>query len=174
MLFLKLCILLVLGVIFIQDFKSRSVYWFSFPVLSLLFLITRLEQHQLLSEIRQQVLVNTGFLLLQLFIISVYFSIKNKRLVNITGSLLGWGDILFLLSIAFFLSILNFLFFYIGSLILILLGWLAWQRFSKEKNEQIPLAGLQAIMLLCLLAIDWWWLPINITNDDWIIRLITK
>ena len=173
MLLLKLCILSVLALIFVQDIKSKSVYWLLFPILVLLSLLIRLEQHQF-TDIDQSILVNISFLLFQFLIVSVYFSIKSKRLINITREFIGLGDLLFLLSIAFYLSIINFLFFYLASLILILFGWLIWMVFSKEKNKHIPLAGLQAMMFSLLLVIDWWCVPINITNDNWLFHFVTK
>ena len=92
----------------------------------------------------------------------------------ITTNLLGWGDILFLLSISFYLSVLNFLFFYIVSLVGALLIWVTWQAVSKEKNKQIPLAGLQALIFTVFLAGDWWFNSFTLTDDAWLLHLIIK
>src|SRR5258707_3905758 len=100
---------------FIQDIKNRSVYWFLFLVLIILLIILNILQHHLFTESWQPVLINLSFLLLQFMLVSLYFSIKNQRWIIITTNLLGWGDILFLLSITFYLSVLNFLFFYVIS-----------------------------------------------------------
>jgi hypothetical protein len=173
-LFLEIIILGVLLLIFVQDVASRSVYWLLFPVLTVLFIIMHLLQHRLFTDEWQPILMNTAFLALQFLIVSVYFSIKNNQWVNITTGLLGWGDMLFLLSTAFYLSVLNFLFFYIISLITVLLTWVLWQATAKEKNKQIPLAGLQALILSVFLAGDWWFKLFDLTNDDWLLHLITK
>ena len=175
MLAIKLLILFTLVLIFIQDIKSRSVYWFLFPVLIILFILLNIQQQQhLFSESGQPVLINMGFLSLQFILVSLYFSIKNRKWVIITSNLLGWGDILFLLSIAFYLSVLNFLFFYVISLSLVLMSWLLWQLVSKEKSKQIPLAGLQALIFTVFLASDWWLRSVDLTNDTWLLDLITK
>jgi hypothetical protein len=173
-LFIKILILAVLLLIFIQDIRSRSVYWFLCPVLAALFVIMHLLQHRLFAESWQTVLINTAFLALQFSIVSLYFSLKNRRWVNIATSLLGWGDILFLICLAFYLSVLNFLFFYIVSLMVVLLAWTLWQIITKEKSKQIPLAGLQAVVFLVFLTCDWWFKLIDPTNDAWLARLIMK
>jgi hypothetical protein len=171
---IKLLILLNLVLIFIQDLKSRSVYWFLFPVLIILFILLNILQQHLFTENWQAVSINVSFLLLQFLLVSLYFSIKNRGWVSLTTNLLGWGDILFLLSIAFYLSVLNFLFFYVVSLPAVLMIWLLWLLISKEKNKQIPLAGLQALIFTVFLASDWWLKFIYLTNDTWLLDLITK
>lgn len=166
---IKIAILALLMLIFAQDMRSRSVYWFLFPVLTGLFLV--LAFYPLHGYTWQPVLLNMGFLLLQFLLLSVYFSAKNARWVNITAGLLGWGDILFLLSIAFYLSVLNFLFFYLASLVCVLLFWLV---FSAKHNKEIPLAGLQALIFSFFLITAWWIRPVNVTSDDWLLQLMTK
>lgn len=173
MLFLKIIVIGLLLLIFVQDISSRSVYWFLFPGLAALFVLMHLSQHHLFTDTWQPVLINSTFLILQFLIVSVYFSIKNRHWVNIADGLLGWGDMLFLLSIAFYLSVLNFLLFYIVSLIAVLLTWALWQGISKEKNKQIPLAGLQAFIFTVFLATDWI-KSFDLTNDTWLLNLIAK
>ena len=174
MLFPEIIILAVLSLIFVQDIRSRSVYWTLFPILVTLFILLHFLRHHLFGEIWQHVLINSTFLIIQFLIVSVYFSIKNKHWVNITDGLLGWGDILLLLSLTFYLSALNFLLFYISSLIVSLLIWLFWQALSKEKNKHIPLAGFQALIFTVFLAGDWWFKSFDLTNDSWLLYLITK
>jgi hypothetical protein len=122
----------------------------------------------------QSAAFNVSFFLGQLILITIYFSIKNKKLINITGELLGLGDVLFILSIAFYLSVFNFLFFYIASLIAVLAFWLLWQSVSTKKHKHIPLAGLQALLFTGFLLCDWCLKMINLTDDTWILNLITK
>jgi hypothetical protein len=171
-LFLKLAILLLLTIIFIQDLVSRSVYWIIFPLLAALYILTRILIPDSGWGMCESILLNIGFLALQLLLVTVYFSIKNKQFVNITADMLGWGDILFLLSTAFYLSTLNFIFFYLFSLILVLLSWIIWQIFSKGKK--IPLAGLQSLIFALFLASGWWLWHLDITKDDWLLQLLIK
>ena len=169
---IRVLILIVLLVVFIQDLKSRSVYWFLFPEIVGLFFAISLLQRRSFSEILQPAGMNCVFLFIQLLLVSAYFSIKNRRWVNITNELLGWGDILLLLSSAFYLSVLNFLFFYIISLIMSLAVWLIWQILSGKKDTKIPLAGLQAVGLVLFLMSDWYILHFNAAGDTWLLNFI--
>ena len=158
----------------VQDLKSHSVYWLMFPILISLLLILQYKKYHDLSAIWQPSLINIGFLALQILLVSAYFSIKNKKVINITDQLLGLGDILFLFSVTIYLSVLNFLFFYILSLIIVLFSWTIWKLLSRKTEHAIPLAGLQALMLIALLSYDWWVKNLNLTDDTWLLNLITK
>ena len=174
MLLVKLLILGTLWVIVLQDLRSRSVYWLAFPVLIGLLLIFRYQSGYTLRSLTSPLIVNVAFLVLQFGLLTAYFSLKNKKLINVTAELLGWGDLLFLLSISVYLSALNFLVFYILSLVLILTGWLAWQFFSKNKSQTVPLAGLQALLLTGALAAGWWVTGFNLADDTWLLNLMMK
>ncbi len=154
--------------------KSRSVYWFLFPLLAIVFISMRLWNHCADRDWIQTTLINISFVIVQLVILSIYFSIKNRRWVNISTGLLGIGDILFLLCITLYLSTLNFLFFYIISLIMVLICWLVWQLIISRKDKSIPLAGLQAFLFSLFLMADWWIKHFNLTDDSWLLNLIKK
>ena len=164
----------VLLLVFVQDMRSRSVHWVLFPILMASFIAMRFMQHQLLTAIWQPVLVNILFLVFQLLVVSAYFSLIQRKLVNITHSILGWGDILFLLSVAFYLSVINFLFFYVASLIVIVLIWFSWQLISKQKGKHVPLAGLQALLFVLFFAFNLYFTSVNLNSDDWLLNLINK
>lgn len=174
MLLLNLIILAILLLIFAQDLKSRSVHWIAFLILTALFIAARLLQHTKFVVIGTNALISTGFLIVQLLLVTAYFSLKYKRWINITVQLLGWGDIMFINSITFYLSISNFLFFYIGSLLLALFTWLCWQAVSDNSNRHIPLAGLQAFMFALFLTGDWWLFHLDVTNDHWLLNFLIK
>jgi len=160
--------------IFFQDIKSRSVYWSLFPVLTGLLLTLHYFESSGQALWWRPAVFNLGFFIGQLLLVTAYFSIKNKTLTNITKGLLGIGDVLFMLSIAFYLSIFNFLFFYIASLILVLITWLAWQAVSSNKSKHIPLAGLQAFVFILFLIGGWSFKVLSLTDDTWILNLIGK
>ena len=174
MLLIKILILIILLAIFIQDIISRYVYWILFPPLALSFILMHVLQHEPFKELWIVVLINLVFLAIQLGIVTLYFSFKKRHWVNITSQMIGWGDILFLLCISFYFSNLNFLLFYLTSLILSLFFWLIWQSFLKTKNKQIPLAGLQSLLLTLFLSTDWYCIHINSTNDSWLLKILIK
>ncbi|WP_426672068.1 hypothetical protein ACPPVU_12635 [Mucilaginibacter sp. McL0603] len=158
----------------IQDFKSRSVYWFVFPVLLLAFLALQCKQQIELVAVWHPALINIAFLILQFLLLSAYFSLKNKRLINILDQMLGLGDILFLICLTVYLPVLNFLIFYILSLVVALICWAIWQFFAVRKDKEIPLAGMQAMLLMVLLIGDWWLKILNLTDDNLLLNLIAK
>ncbi|WP_121810195.1 hypothetical protein [Mucilaginibacter kameinonensis] len=169
---LKLVVLAVLGALAVQDFKSRSVYWFWTPIMIFIFVGLNRARISDLNGYWLAVFCNLGFITLQLVILTCIFSLKKRRLINITEQMLGWGDILFLVSIAFYLSVLNFIFFYVISLIGVLLCWWLWHLISGGRHRFIPLAGFYAVFLFFLLAGDWFRFHINVTDDFWIWRTI--
>ncbi len=171
---IQLLILLCLLLIFVQDIISRAVYWMVFPVLICLFAIARYAQFHNLDDFISAGLINIGFLLLQLIFITVYFSIKQKRLVNIADRLLGWGDILFLFSVAFYLSALNYILFYIGSLAVVIIIWVIWQTAVNGKKKHIPLAGLQAMLFAMWLIARWWIKPLDLTDDSGLLMMLNR
>jgi hypothetical protein len=173
-LILQLIIITLLLLIFTEDMQSRSVHWFFFPLLALALIAYRyLTLTASFSDLFKSVSLNLAFLVVQLAVVSAYFSIKHKRIIDITSGLLGWGDILFVTCIAFYLAVLPFILFYITSLIVVLSFWLVYQSISKKKNQAIPLAGLQAILFAVLLTTSFLKPEINLTSDDQLLKLIS-
>jgi hypothetical protein len=170
----RIIIAFTLLFIFIQDVKSRAVYWVLFPILTIALAVAYFFQYNNLSGLWYSALINIGFLLLQLLLVSAYFSLRNRKVVNVTKGLIGWGDILFLLGISVYLSVLNFLFFYIISLIIVLIFWSIRQRLSVSKSKEIPLAGIQALLFFFFLLGDWWLKAFSVADDTWLLNLIAK
>ncbi|MDO3645231.1 hypothetical protein [Mucilaginibacter sp. L3T2-6] len=165
----------MLTTVFIQDLRFRAVYWFLFPALLLSFIVLNIFAggQNLLLGVKTSV-INIGFLSVQLIVLNLYFSFKMGGWKNVAVGLLGWGDILFLYTAAFALPAISFSFFYIASLVFALLCWVVYNLIcgGKNKNKNIPLAGLQALFLGVLLLINWWFIPLNILTDNWLIYYI--
>ena len=172
MLIIKLGIMTVLLLVAIQDFKYRAVYWIAFPVLSILLFLDRSFKQETMT-ILQNTLFNLSFVLLQLLIVTVWFSLKNKKWINLIKGFLGLGDILFLIGIACYLSFASFIVFYIASLLFVLIIWLIWSNLKKASSNQVPLAGLQAILFLAVIVSSWWIYPVTLTDNDWALTIIT-
>lgn len=168
----EIVVLLVLLLIFIEDIRSHEVHLVLFPIVAAGLLFTVLRRRNDWDELWQSARVNLLFVVLVLLLLTAWFSLKEKRLVNITAQLLGWGDILFLVCMSLYFSILNYLFFYIASLLAVVIFWSAWRLLSKKDNRQIPLAGLQALLLAVYLSSDWWLLHFNAASDKWLLRFI--
>lgn len=172
MLIPKIFSLVILLVLFIEDAKRREVYWLLFPLLAAVFIWIRWANNGLSIAYFEGVLAGNVFLLIQGFLLSCYFSFKNRRWTNITNELLGLGDILFLISVSFCFSLASYIVFYVVSLFVVMLIWLVWQMTQRKNSGEIPLAGLQALLLACFLASAWWVFPLDLINDDWIVRII--
>jgi hypothetical protein len=170
LLFTQMTILLLLGIVFVQDMMYRAVTWYVFPLLAAGFLCLQLLTGGALMTIWQPVLINAGFVLLLLLLLCLYFFLKQGRWMNITKDYLGMADILFWGAVACYLSVLNFLFFFMISLSCIILLWLPWKQGAK--NKYIPLAGLQSLMLIVFLGGDWWHYHLRITDDQWLLRIL--
>lgn len=128
--------ILLLGRMAWEDFKERAIYLFWFPVLFLVwyFSIGLVDT--------ADICLNLFWVILQLFILTSYFSLKHKALINITKAYLGWGDILLWIVAGFFLPTLLF----IGLAFLSFVVALVFGRILRQST--IPLAGYYALVLM--------------------------
>lgn len=133
-------------IIFFEDVKSREVHlWLyisAFAVFSYKFYTAGMPF--------EFVLVNGVFILSQLVVIVGYSYFKSRNILSIKG-VVGLGDILMwgLLILAF--SPVNFILFFISSLIISLILHLL---FLKQRYSTIPLAGLQALSYIPICALQ--------------------
>jgi hypothetical protein len=153
---LVLQILSLFGLTFVvyQDFKYRGVYWICFPVLAVLLSGIKILGSGL-DVFFTDGLITISFLLLQLFVLWGYFAIKHSKIVNLTKGHIGWGDLLFLLVMCLYLSPVNFILFYILSLSCALLFALFINIILNRKSITIPLAGIQALLFVGFLTVEW-------------------
>lgn len=140
---------LLLLLIIIEDVRYRAVRWWAFPLLAVGFIGIEYKALEYTD-----VLTNLVFVIIQLAMLSIYFSFKEKKVFNITKKYLGWGDILFWVAACFLFSIPNYLLFFIGSLIFSVFAIVIWKLIMKSNTTTIPLAGLQSIVVLLLLLLS--------------------
>jgi hypothetical protein len=165
MLYLKGLILIVLIGITWQDYKFRAVYWWFF-----LLLIVGLGAFKSITVGVATMALDFGynliFLTVQFVLLFVYFGIKQGKPVNIFINLFGLGDLFFLISIAAYFSLFNFITYYVASLCFVVILSFVKELFIKAKNKKIPLAGEQSILLAALLLAT----QFNLTIDTWFIN----
>ena len=137
---LQILLVMLLMLIFLQDLKTRSVYWFLFPVLMALSFIFAWR------SITWAWAWNIGFLLLMMTVLTVYVSLKESRLVNITKGYFSWGDILFLLAVTPLFSLQLYVFFFTAGTVISLLIHLVSMRFHRQ--DTIPYAGYMSLFLI--------------------------
>lgn len=98
-------------------------------------------------------LVNSLFLLLQGSVVMLYLLLRYRTLK--IGNYLGAGDVLFWLACLWCFSPLNFLIFFIVSLLgALLLHLLLRRMMSGYEQVAIPLAGYQGLFLILALVLD--------------------
>lgn len=164
-----LLVLVIPVLIFItyQDFRERAVSVWLFPVLGSLFLVKNLTVIDY-SQYLFNTLINIGFCLIQYAILTLYFSFKNKTIINIADTVLGWGDIVFVLVLCFAFPPLMFFIYYMLSLVIAtLIGF-----YFKLQNKTVPLAGIQALVLTLWIIIISFIFHLSLNNDDWLIDIL--
>lgn len=167
--FYYLTILMTCLFISVQDFKFRAVYWWLFPLLFFALGLLTYDRTGA-NQITTNLFANFGFVSLQIALLSIYFSVKERRLVNIFVHHFGIGDLLFLLSVTVYFSLFNYILFYVTSLIMVIVFTLILNQLVKKTNPKIPLAGEQALLLVLFMAVDWFSSTINFITDFWVVN----
>ncbi len=139
----------VLLILAIQDFRLRAVHWILFPILLLLFITDSLSQVDLKDYISGTA-INLLLVSAQGVILFVYYSVQEKKLKHILTGILGLGDILFIIIMAFAFSWTSFILFYIAGLVFALFSWMITILITRNNQGLIPLAGLLAIYMIII------------------------
>lgn len=157
-------LIITLSGIAYQDLKYREVTWILFPSVAIIGILISLQSTTVLN-IFQHWCINFLFLLLQYLLAKFAINLKNRTKKK--DIVLGLGDILFLLSSAFFFSVSDFIKFYILSLLFSLVIFLLIIRPLDLPNNgnTIPLAGLQSIFMIILFVLQHF-MKINLSIDQ--------
>jgi hypothetical protein len=157
-----------------QDLRSRSVSWLLFPLLAVSGILLAYRETGSWKLLFSYFSMNLGFLILQGLLLKMYFYFRNGKASALINDKIGWGDVLFLLAACCFFSPLNFIFFYVLSLLFSVAVFLAGSHWIRRGSSAVtvPLAGLQAGCLLLFLAAN---IIIHhpLTDDDWMIHKLT-
>lgn len=165
--FLNIAILLLLLIIAYEDFKDRAIHTL-LPILLFVFLVAKYYTFYPHLDYIKTIGMNIAFLVIQIFLAILFFTIREKQLINVFKSHLGAGDVLFLLSISPAFSTINFVAFYTISLAIIAtLYFVAATIKWVNSNHQIPLAGLQAILFILISSAEFCSQQFSL-GKDWI------
>lgn len=93
-----------------------------------------------------------SFLVLNFAVITVYFSVKNKKLINPFKSHIGLGDLLFLLAVIPLFIFRTYILFFIFGMFFCLLLFFTFNK--KWKHKTIPLAGCLSLFIIILFGIN--------------------
>lgn len=150
-----------LGFITYEDFRYRAITWFVFPLAATVIIADNIYSE---TMVLVDIFLNVFYIAVQLIIITVYLSIKNKRFVRIWTGYLGAGDILFFLILCLFFSPVNFVLFYLGSLVITVIVVVVMRKFHSSFSL-IPLAGIQSALLAILIIIGLFQNSVNYKVD---------
>ncbi|MFE3872478.1 hypothetical protein ACFX5F_14725 [Flavobacterium sp. ZS1P70] len=138
--FLRLLLIGVFLIIFIQDCKDRKVYWFLYPIVGVLVFVLQMEVVPI-----YYLAVNAGFNLLfvfvLLFVCYLYAVLKLKK--PLLKEVFGLGDVLFFIFMAFSFSIISFFVLFVFALVFSLLLHSVLQH--KQIVKTVPLAGYMSL-----------------------------
>jgi len=146
MLLVDIIAFLLLALLCYQDFKEKQVYWFIFPLLAATFAIKGYMQLDV-NIYLNYILLNMAFMVLNLALLTLYFSIKEKKILLITRRHIGWGDILFFAAVCFAMTTLNFIVFFVCGLLFSLVVASVLLILKKEE-KRIPLAGILSFFMI--------------------------
>jgi len=160
---------IALSVIAYQDWMSRSVYWFWFPILAVVGFFMSLIAVGAAGLLFQYLVVNLGFLAVQLVLLKGYFFVRRRKDSGLIDKKIGLGDLLFLAAACCFFSPLNFMLFYLGSLVFAIAAFSIYRGVKQAPPETLPLAGLQAVFFIVCLFISM--IPNHsLLDDHWLLK----
>jgi hypothetical protein len=146
----KFCLIIIMFIIFWQDFKHRLVYWFLYlgvAILGFSIQFNEIELTFLILSVGVNLLM-IGVIILVLFLYA-HFYLK-KKLIN---EAIGVGDVFMFLAMAFSFSIENFIYiFSVGQFFSLILHFLL-SKISKQERT-IPLAGYLALCMALFFILD--------------------
>lgn len=160
---IELILILLLTWISVEDYTFRAVSWFLYPLLAFAsagYSLQHVNWQQWLSYAG----FNLFFVAAQMAFLTIYFSVKDAKLVNVSRHLIGWGDIFFFLATGLLFAPVNYCIFYVGSLTLAVLCGLI----SASIHRGVPLAGIQATALAVLLIFSVVHSVVDLTDDSWL------
>lgn len=138
--------------IVLQDFKQFAIHWIWLILLLSAFVMDGLIGLPLIVYIKNS-LFNLCFLLILFGLLTLFFSILKKKLIFITKEMIGWGDILFFVVLAFGFSPVNFIIAFNILMISVLLFVIIYKLLRTE-IKQIPLAGAMSLVLMLFMIIS--------------------
>ena len=136
---------IVLALIFFEDLKHRGVSWYYFLILLTLVFWYFVEKNGEWPF----VWVNTSFVVGQLAMVTLWGMLR-KNTIRVVNQYLGLGDILFWAVMVFAFSPLNFIVYFITS---VLFSLVCFGLFVRGENRTIPLAGFQSLFFVFLIVL---------------------
>ncbi|SHH28259.1 general secretion pathway protein [Flavobacterium defluvii] len=148
--YLKLILLLVFALVLYQDFKSRLVYWFLYPIIGILAFAIQLYNLPLFIAFTN-LGINLLFISLILGASALYIKFRKLDFKNA----IGIGDVLFFIFISGTFSTVSFLVLLVFSLVFSLILHLVL--YSQKEQITVPLAGYMSLFFGVVYAVSFYW-----------------
>lgn len=139
-----------LSAIVYQDFKLRKIHVI-LPVLVFSSGLALVMQKG--TFIAEELFFSIGFIVLNFVVLTLYFSLKNKALLNPFRSYIGLGDLLYLLAVAPLFMFRAYIVYFVLGMILSLILYALFKRIYSS-SKTIPLAGYMSLFLIILFISD--------------------
>jgi hypothetical protein len=143
-------------ILFIQDFRHRHVSGYLILCLILLFGGFSFYMGSDFGSYLNLLCINFSLLLFVTSMVLFYFCVLRRYSIKEITRLIGKGDVLFIFTLLFIFSPVNFILFNIISYIVSLLYFTAIRLIKKEKEIQIPLAGIMSVLLIPIVILSWY------------------
>ena len=134
-----LAFIAILVLCFYQDVRFRGIHWFVFPLVLMGSIALNWDNLNLIT-----MAYNAGFLTVLLLGLTVYLSLKEQRLVNVTDGYFATGDILFLVAMIPLFSVQWYILFFTFGTIATLIFHLIASMVKPQKT--VPYAGYMALV----------------------------
>lgn len=151
MLILKLLLIGVFSLVFVQDSKDRKVFWFLFTVIGVLVFLLQINEVSIYPALLN-VAFNLSFVFLLLVVCLAYAKLKLRQPLS---EVFGLGDILFFVAISFSFSMVSFLILFVFALLFSLLLHLLLKH--KQTEKTVPLAGYMSLFFGGVYGISLFW-----------------
>lgn len=161
----------ILGMVAFQDFRERKISWILLPLLLGVLLISGVQSPGM-KDLWIYFGVNLSFIVLQVGVLFLYFSLKNRKLTNIVNQYIGIGDLLFFVVICAAFSPVNFILFYCACLVISLLFVAVWKAAIRREMREIPLAGIFSVVMIVIVVCNYVF-QIDFYNDELVLHAIS-
>lgn len=132
-----------------QDFRFRAISIWTLPLMAILTIFINI--HVITPTVLlTNTLVNLLVFAVQLGAVTLYFSIRHKKVMNIVNRYLGLGDIFFISVMAIMFSPVQFIVFLVFGLIVVGVSYAVMRLLMTNISSAIPLAGGLSVMLSLL------------------------
>lgn len=136
----------VLAVVAFEDFRTRWIHWWLFPLLATSLLMGSVVESGWHVAMRS-VVSNLCYLVMIGLVMLGYLYFRNGS-ISIKGRI-GWGDVLFALSMCFGLSFSNYV---IWLVLAALIGTMIGVFYLWRGSKEIPWAGIMALLTIGLIT----------------------